>query len=277
LHALLPCLPDTEPIRRELAPLLDPQIADTCAEVYAAISRRVTLVDRDQAAALLTRPGTVIFEGAQGVLLDEWHGFHPYTTWSTTTFANAARLLTEAGYAGAVTRLGVLRAYATRHGPGPLVTEDAALTAALPDRHNTTNAWQRAFRVGHLDLVATRYALAVAGPVDALAVTNLDRLAGRSRWTVCHAYHYPGPAGDLAGFYCPPDLDRQAALTARLAACQPCYDHLPLAATPGGPGLDWTACRQRLGDWLDTPVTLASTGPTAADKTVLTPALVGIA
>jgi hypothetical protein len=33
--------------------------------------------------------GTAIFEGAQGVLLDEWHGFHPYTTWSTTTFANA--------------------------------------------------------------------------------------------------------------------------------------------------------------------------------------------
>jgi adenylosuccinate synthase len=50
-----------------------------------------------------------VFEGAQGVLLDEWHGFHPYTTWSTTTFANAETLLAEADAAGTGTRLGVLR------------------------------------------------------------------------------------------------------------------------------------------------------------------------
>ena len=43
----------------------------------------------------LLRGGPRVFEGAQGVLLDEWHGFHPYTTWSTTTFANAEKLLAE--------------------------------------------------------------------------------------------------------------------------------------------------------------------------------------
>jgi len=48
-------------------------------------------------------------EGAQGVLLDEWRGFHPYTTWSRTTFANAETLLAEAGEAGL--RLGVVRCY----------------------------------------------------------------------------------------------------------------------------------------------------------------------
>ena len=68
------------------------------------------------------RAGPCVFEGAQGVLLDEWHGFHPYTTWSTTTFANAEALL---GRRAGACRLGVLRTYTTRHGAGPLVTEDA--------------------------------------------------------------------------------------------------------------------------------------------------------
>ena len=79
-----------------------------------------------------------MFEGAQGVLLDEWHGFHPYTTWSTTTFANAETLLAEAGMAGAAQRLGVLRTTTTRHGPGPLVTEDAVYQLAP-----AATAWKR--------------------------------------------------------------------------------------------------------------------------------------
>lgn len=107
-----------------------------------------------------------MFEGAQGVLLDEWHGFHPYTTWSTTTFGNAETLLAEA--AMTATRLGVVRCYLTRHGPGPLVTEDPTLE--LPDPHNGRNEWQGAFRVGHFDAVALRYAIEVAGG------------PGRDRW-----------------------------------------------------------------------------------------------
>ena len=59
-----------------------------------------------------------------------------------------AQLLDEAGYTGDLTRIGITRAYATRHGAGPLVTEDAALTHALPDASNSFGAWQRGFRVG---------------------------------------------------------------------------------------------------------------------------------
>jgi len=58
------------------------------ADVYRAVAERVTLAGDGHLKRLLTQ-GPVVFEGAQGVLLDEWHGFHPYTTWSTTTFANA--------------------------------------------------------------------------------------------------------------------------------------------------------------------------------------------
>ena len=148
-----------------------PPVADVCA-AYAAFAGRVTLVDSACLTSLL-RAGPVVFEGAQGVLLDEWHGFHPYTTWSTTTFANAETLLAETGQTAA--RLGVVRCYLTRHGPGPLVTEDPTLE--LADRHNARNQWQGRFRTGHFDAVALRYALEVAGGVDGIALTHLDAAA----------------------------------------------------------------------------------------------------
>ena len=72
-----------------------PPPADIAA-VYRAVADRVTLTGDGYLKRLL-RQGPVVFEGAQGVLLDEWRGFHPYTTWSTTTFENAETLLRESG------------------------------------------------------------------------------------------------------------------------------------------------------------------------------------
>ncbi|WP_045877025.1 adenylosuccinate synthetase [Pseudofrankia sp. DC12] len=168
---------------------------DACVEVFGQFSRAVRLVD-DRHLAELARVGPVVLEGAQGVLLDEWHGFHPYTTWSTTTFANAEKLLCDAGVpAGDARRLGVVRTYTTRHGAGPLVTEDAALTAALPDRYNGTGRWQGAFRVGHFDAVAHRYAVEVAGGVDAVALTHLDA-PGSQPLGICRSYEV-SPAGTV--------------------------------------------------------------------------------
>ncbi|MEV4006463.1 adenylosuccinate synthetase [Actinomadura sp. NPDC049753] len=223
--------------------------ADACAEAFTAFAERVRIVGPGHLPALL-RTGNAVFEGAQGVLLDEWHGFHPYTTWSTTTFANAETLLAEAGASAA--RLGVLRAYATRHGPGPFVTEDPALTADLPDPHNGTGRWQGAFRVGHLDAVALRYALEVAGGVDGLAVTHLDVAGARPDLRVCRSYEMDGGrVGRLETG--PPDLDRQAALTRRLLAARPVYAPL------GDPV-------ETIEDALGAPVVLRSHGPTSTDK-----------
>lgn len=221
-----------------------------CVEAFRAFGCRVRVVSRTHLHALL-REGTAVFEGAQGVLLDEWHGFHPYTTWSTTTFANAEMLLAEAGVTA--TRLGVVRCYLTRHGPGPFVTEDPALTASLRDAHNLADEWQGPLRVGHFDAVAVRYALEVAGGVDALALTHLDVAAARRDLRVCHEYDLDGerlerlPTGPAG------DLDRQARLTERLLRARPVYGPLeePVAQI-----------RQALG----VPVEIRSYGPDRCHK-----------
>lgn len=119
---------------------------------------------------------TAIFEGAQGMLLDEWHGFHPHTTWCTVTPQAALDIAQEAG-CGNVTILGITRTYATRHGAGPFPTEDKFL--ALADNGNSYNEWQGPQRQGHLDLVLLRYAAARAGRIDGLVLNCLDQLTGK--------------------------------------------------------------------------------------------------
>ncbi|MFI0444840.1 adenylosuccinate synthetase [Actinomadura sp. 6N118] len=223
---------------------------DECLAVFLAFGERVRIVGSEHLPGLL-RTGNVVFEGAQGVLLDEWHGFHPYTTWSTTTFANAETLLAEAG--ATATRLGVLRTYATRHGPGPFVTEDPALTTDLPDRHNGPGRWQGAFRVGHLDAMTLRYALDVVGGVDELALTHLDLPRKRADLLLCRAYEIDGrrverlPTGPAG------DLERQAALTRRLLAARPVYEPLGDAVA-------------KVEEISGAPVRLRSYGPATTDK-----------
>ncbi|MGW0664710.1 adenylosuccinate synthetase [Streptodolium elevatio] len=262
-----------------LWPATDIPSLDDCLTAFRAFGRAVRLVDGSHLDGLL-RAGPVVFEGAQGVLLDEWHGFHPYTTWSTTTFANAEALLAEAtgDSARSATRLGVVRTYTPRHGPGPLVTEDAALTAALPDPHNGTGRWQGAFRVGHFDAVAHRYAVDVCGGVDALALTHVDA-AGRVPLGICRAYRVDGVRVDALPVGRTRDLDRQSALTARLLRAVP--GHLPDptdpadrrgfsgTARPADPtfrAVSPAAWPEVVEGALGAPVTLLSSGPRSGDK-----------
>ena len=259
-RALRPAPPENEQAAREWDMLLDGRAIEWLADAYGGFAEHARIVPGDELHRILERPGTVIFEGAQGVLLDEWHGFHPYTTWSTTTPENATLLLAEAGYGGQVTRLGLTRGYATRHGPGPLVTEDPELARALPDARNSFGDWQRGFRVGWLDLVMLQYALDVAGPLDGLAVTCLDRLASLPELHVCRRYGYstftieriaPAPA--------PRDLAYQERITQSLARCR------PLLETVGDPA----ALLDLLAAELGVPIRLISEGPTAVDKHLL--------
>jgi adenylosuccinate synthase len=148
---------------------------------YVAWGQKVTILnDPMEVAELLNRYDTAIMEGAQGVLLDENYGFHPYTTWSTTTARNAHVVLDEAEVRCPRTVIGVIRAYATRHGAGPFVGQDDLLTQALPDEYNPENPWQSKLRCGWWNLDILRYSIDVAktnGGLDALAVTCLDQIA----------------------------------------------------------------------------------------------------
>jgi adenylosuccinate synthase len=153
----------------------------------------------------------VIFEGAQGVLLDEWHGFHPYTTWSTVTPLHAWELALEFGIRD-VTVLGLTRAFATRHGAGPFPTYSEPMTAAMADAGNPDNAWQGAIRSGPLDLVLLDYAARIC-QIDALAVTCLDRLPRQPQL----ARRYSG----LDRLEIPANLREQAELTKLLETAQP--------------------------------------------------------
>ena len=187
--------------------------------------------------------GAVIFEGAQGVLLDEWRGFHPYTTWSTCTFDNALDLVGEWG--GQAVRLGVVRSYATRHGAGPFPTEDRALD--IPEPHNGWGPWQEGFRRGWLDLVLLRYAVEACGGLDGLAVTHLEKV--RPGWKLAQDYSEGGPI--LGRFR---DLEHQERLTRQLWDARPEYEEVR----------DTVELLQRLSEIA--PVELTSWGPTAKDK-----------
>jgi adenylosuccinate synthase len=174
-------------LREEVRLLADPDAPRYIAEAMVELSRRFTLASMSTLKRL-SYEHPLIFEGAQGMLIDEWHGFHPYTTWSTTTNKNANSLLRDLDYRSPVTRYGVVRAYSTRHGPGPFPSEDSRLTMALPDTHNVFGRWQGGFRVGWLDLPLTRYALAVSEGTDTIALTHLDRFAQLGEKRVVTAY-----------------------------------------------------------------------------------------
>jgi adenylosuccinate synthase len=148
-----------------------------------AFASQVRIV-REELFLTLLRRDAVVFEGAQGALLDQYQGTFPYCTRSTTTAANALKLLEDAVFGGDVTRHGLFRAYGTRHGAGPFVTE---ANVAIPLCDNSTGLWQGEFRQGWFDVVAARTALQTS-PVDEVVLTNLDRLNGFSRLNIATEY-----------------------------------------------------------------------------------------
>ncbi|PYR34794.1 MAG: adenylosuccinate synthase [Acidobacteria bacterium] len=159
---------------------------------------------------------SIMFEGAQGTLLDIDHGTYPYVTSSNATIGGVCTGL------GLPPRaidgvLGVAKAYTTRVGEGPLPTE---LTGDLGNRLRETGqefgaVTGRPRRCGWYDAVALRYAVRVNG-LDALALTKLDVLDGMEELQICTSYRCHGKT--LTEF--PGEI-------AQLGACEPVYESLP--------------------------------------------------
>jgi len=185
---------------------------------------RMRLMIRDVSLMLTEamRAGqSILFEGAQGTLLDIDHGTYPYVTSSN---ASVGGVCTGLGIPPrAIGRvLGVVKAYTTRVGEGPLPTE---LSGEMGDRlRESGNEYGavtgRPRRCGWYDAVAVRYASRING-LDGLALTKLDVLDGLERIDICTAYRCGGRT--LTEF--PSDV-RQ------LAACEPVYESMPGWAAP---------------------------------------------
>jgi adenylosuccinate synthase len=119
------------------------------------------------------RDGTIVFEGAQGVLLDEWYGFHPHTTWSKTTDQHAWEFIQRTGI-GVATVYGITRLMPTRHGKGPFRTEVEG--REIEDKCNLPNHWQGQLRHGYPDIAMLRYAANCLHHIDGIMVTCVDQL-----------------------------------------------------------------------------------------------------
>ena len=158
----------------------------------------------------------ILFEGAQGTLLDIDHGTYPYVTSSNATVGGVCTGL-GVGPRAIGTVMGVVKAYTTRVGEGPLPTElSDAMGQRLRDSGNEYGAVTgRPRRCGWYDAVAARYGARING-LDALALTKLDVLDGLERIDVCTGYRL----GTRTLTEMPSDVSQ-------LAACQPIYESMP--------------------------------------------------
>lgn len=161
---------------REYAEKIRPYVADTSVLINKAIDEGKH----------------VLFEGAQGTLLDVDHGTYPFVTSSHPTAGGAS---TGAGIGPTkITKVvGVAKAYTTRVGEGPFPTE---LTDATGDHireagHEFGTTTGRPRRCGWFDAVIVRYAVRVSG-ISSLALTKLDVLDGLEKLKICTGYKYNG-------------------------------------------------------------------------------------
>jgi len=211
------------------------------------------------------RGDQVLFEGAQGAMLDIDHGTYPYVTSSNTTAGGAA---TGSGlgprYFDYV--LGITKAYTTRVGGGPFPTElfDAIGNHLVERGHEFGSTTGRRRRCGWFDAVVLRRSI-INNSVSGLCVTKLDVLDGLERIQLCIGYQCGGQRLDMA------PLGAEA-----LAACEPIYEELPgwRESTLGARRLEDLppAARvylQRIEDLTAMPIDLISTSPDRADTMVL--------
>jgi adenylosuccinate synthase len=164
---------------------------------------------------------SILFEGAQGTLLDIDHGTYPYVTSSNASIGGVCTGL-GVGPRAINGVLGVVKAYTTRVGEGPLPTElTGEMGNRLRDSGNEYGAVTgRPRRCGWYDAVAVRYGVRING-LDALALTKLDVLDGLERIEICTAYR----CGSRTLTEFPSDLSQ-------LAACEPIYESMPGWDTP---------------------------------------------
>ena len=208
------------------------------------------------------RGDDILFEGAQGTFLDIDHGTYPYVTSSNTTSGGAC---TGSGVApNRMDRVvGVMKAYTTRVGEGPLPTENAEIADMLHAMGREFGATTgRPRRCGWFDSVATRHSTMVNG-IDDLAVTNLDGLDTVETIKVCIGYR----DGKKKYDYVPNDVEV-------LSRCEPVYAEFPGWRSPTHEARTWKDLPAKARSYLkaiaelsDAKLFIASVGP-AREQTI---------
>ncbi|MFT5720393.1 MAG: adenylosuccinate synthase [Motiliproteus sp.] len=207
----------------------------------------------------------ILFEGAQGSLLDIDHGTYPYVTSSNTTAGGVA---TGSGFGPLYLDyiLGITKAYTTRVGSGPFPTElfDEVGARLAKKGHEFGATTGRARRCGWFDAVALRHSIQI-NSVSGLCLTKLDVLDGLETIKICVAYH------DAQGNAVPVPCDSEG-----YEVAIPVYEEMPgwSESTFGVRQLDQlpAAARayiKRLEELLDAPVDIVSTGPDRNETIVL--------
>ncbi len=206
----------------------------------------------------------ILFEGAQGAMLDVDHGTYPYVTSSNTHAAQAA-VGSGTGVRSISYVLGITKAYTTRVGSGPFPTEqDNAVGQRLGERgHEFGTVTGRKRRCGWFDAVMVRQAVKVGG-IDGIALTKLDVLDGMEKLDVCVGYRYRGEV--LKAF--PPGRRMQAEV-------EPVYETMDGWSDSTRGARSWaelpaTAIKyiRRIEELIEAPVALLSTSP-ERDDTIL--------
>ena len=208
----------------------------------------------------------VLFEGAQGVMLDVDHGTYPFVT-SSNTVAGQAATGAGTGPTNIGFVLGITKAYTTRVGSGPFPTEDfGADGERMGERgreFGTVTGRKR--RCGWFDAVMVRQANAVAG-ITGMALTKLDVLDGFETLNICIGYDVDGTR-----------LDHFPSDAAAQAACTPIYESMPGWSESTYGARSWAELPanaikyiRRVEELTKTPVTLLSTSPERDDTILVT-------
>lgn len=208
----------------------------------------------------------ILFEGAQGALLDIDHGTYPFVT-SSNTIAGQASAGSGLGPKQIGYVLGILKAYTTRVGSGPFPTElfDEIGQGIATRGHEFGTVTGRARRIGWLDCVLARQSIKING-IDGIALTKLDILDGLDEIKICVAYELDGEMID----YLPAGFGAQAKV-------KPVYETLKgwTASTQGARKWDdlppeAVAYVKRIEELIKAPIALVSTSPERDDTILVT-------
>lgn len=256
-------VPRKNALLRALSPAAEQFDADKLWGEYLEYGEQLRPHIRDTTQVLLQalkQGQRILFEAAQGSLLDVDHGTYPYVTSSNSSTTGVwSGSGVPARYLGRV--VGVIKAYSTRVGKGPFPTELNDGPEGIGERirksgreYGTVTGRPR--RCGWFDAVASRYTAAVSG-ADQLAVMLLDVLSGLPELRICIAYELDGER-----------IEQFPTDAYLLERCRPIYQTLPAWTEPIAEARTFgdlpAAARryvERLGELLELPVTLVSVGP----------------